>query len=788
MRPPTMTSLVSVLSDALSGDGATLEEIFDQLVQATPITAIGLYEREIGTSILDAPTSSNLIRNYYWPIATSVRLQQEPVAGETVADALANLRGGQRRLEYVPAPQLPGSDDHDTHVIVAFPASLGPAKREQVDAILPALSRAVPVARRALSERRWNSLHRLVGRQLRRFAMTRSASDESPVLQLGAELNSVCSFLAEAMMAHEVTILWQDESDVDTLRVGASNRLDELITHTYDLADSSPSPYIFNENATLICDLSTLPTDDLPLTPMWARSLGPQGLLEAALEREIETLPPLPFVGVPIEIAGTPIGVLRASLRLSAPYRFTTWQADQLTEIAGQIAMMYKFVSDESRRSQLVHKLDTLTHNSGIGVTASTDALGTSEDPFLPNIVTLLEGVLPLSDPILDIRLLDREHDDFHFAAVGGRAWQEGTVEQQRVRRTKRFGRSNPSLASHLAERPGIAVYEFPFPSTNPDSRDWYDETFEDIAHMFVAALSFDGEVVGYVDVRTRTTPLYPDEIRSILRLVANFLSVHLRAAKLLRDLGELRRQQDQVIEDFHHQVGGPAFLISNAIRELEQLMKHYPSPASASTGRAVGRQMALLRSVAGQLDRVAKLITTLKELAAGQAVRLNAEQMQVRDVHTLFTRATRAVRLSTHASVQVQLADPVLSGRFRGALVEVDGGKLEQVAHNVIENAVKYSYKGSSVQVGVFGASSGELVIEVSNLGLGFLRSELTRVFERGFRGHASEYSDGEGGGVGLWLSNQIVEAHGGTMRAGTDSAGRTRVRVSIPMLGVQS
>lgn len=113
--------------------------------------------------------------------------------------------------------------------------------------------------------------------------------------------------------------------------------------------------------------------------------------------------------------------------------------------------------------------------------------------------------------------------------------------------------------------------------------------------------------------------------------------------------------------------------------------------------------------------------------------------------------------------------------------LVNVDPVLFEQVFVNLLENAVKYTPAGSPLEIAA--RSAGDRVqIEVLDHGPGLPAGAETRVFEKFYRGPHIGVS---GAGLGLPICKGIVEAHGGTIRAETRSAGGAAFYISIPRGG---
>jgi signal transduction histidine kinase len=97
------------------------------------------------------------------------------------------------------------------------------------------------------------------------------------------------------------------------------------------------------------------------------------------------------------------------------------------------------------------------------------------------------------------------------------------------------------------------------------------------------------------------------------------------------------------------------------------------------------------------------------------------------------------------------------------GARALADRARVAQVVANLLSNAIKYSPEGGAVRVSVQRGSS-EVLVSVSDQGVGIPVAEQSHVFEKFFRVQRTDLRVG-GTGLGLALAHEIVVAHGGRM-----------------------
>jgi signal transduction histidine kinase len=115
---------------------------------------------------------------------------------------------------------------------------------------------------------------------------------------------------------------------------------------------------------------------------------------------------------------------------------------------------------------------------------------------------------------------------------------------------------------------------------------------------------------------------------------------------------------------------------------------------------------------------------------------------------------------------------------------VRAHGAYIEEVINNLLENALKYTPEGGSINLELK-RSSNKAVLHLSDTGVGFDGDTKDRLFERFYRATQQEVQDQPGSGLGLPLVKAIIELYGGKIRAYSDGPGKgSTFVVELPLV----
>lgn len=241
------------------------------------------------------------------------------------------------------------------------------------------------------------------------------------------------------------------------------------------------------------------------------------------------------------------------------------------------------------------------------------------------------------------------------------------------------------------------------------------------------------------------------------------------RLRLLLGQLREAVRARDDFLGQASHELRTPLTSLKLQLQRLESEVGHL-APDGALPRRDLERRLALLSK---QANRLATLISALLDVSRMSAGRLSLEleDVDLAEVARDVADRLREQALAAGCSIQLEAGGPPIVGRW-------DRLRLEQVITNLLTNAITYG-TGKPIEVG-FAEHGGDIVLRVRDQGIGISPEDQRRIFQRFERAVSSRNYGGVG--LGLWIVQQIVTAHGGQISVESDPGQGATFTVSLP------
>jgi signal transduction histidine kinase len=243
-----------------------------------------------------------------------------------------------------------------------------------------------------------------------------------------------------------------------------------------------------------------------------------------------------------------------------------------------------------------------------------------------------------------------------------------------------------------------------------------------------------------------RLVPVIERELRD-----ANFRREHRKTEedriRLLEELREAVRARDEFLSAASHELRTPITPLKLQLQLLQRFSERNP-------GVFKHRLAAVIESADRSLTRLTNLIDELLDVSRITSARLKLKPERV-DLHEVLLRVVDRYCTTFESRCAIQIRSPaVVEGTW-------DRTRMEQVVASLIGNAIRYG-SGKPIIVELESQNNWAL-LKVTDQGMGIAEKDQARIFDRFEK--ATPITNFGGLGLGLYLTQEIVKAHGGTI-----------------------
>jgi signal transduction histidine kinase len=519
---------------------------------------------------------------------------------------------------------------------------------------------------------------------------------------------------------------------------------------------------------------------------VWKDSLNIKVSARTILKLDKKTrLPPLSFMAAPIFRGDKVIGVIRCCTARTVPYYFAERELKLLELVAVQIS---RFWSNWLIRREIHEERQALVN----GVRQLNDFVQQQLKRRAPSVQRIFDKTLSVAhevvtgSDILDVRLFDDKTRELYFAATRGSAWREGSAAEVKARFERRFPVDDRSYNRPL----GVRVYHSGTAMSIFDAeREGYQsKTFPQTKHIIVAPIRVQDKVLGVFDLRSTGSPDFPEYAVEVAEIFGQQLGLYYY---LTKTIGELRqaeaahvlreKERLQTNEDLAHQLKNPLF---QAHTRIQRMLEEKKNDGERSSHLALA-----LRGQIAKAKRVSMSTGLFAELAREGAIQIESKRLRHLKYDTL-------VRMLIEAAMDNEiLTEPYRRIKFHvhnesfevlnTHHIRVDPDLLGQAVSCLLDNAGKYSFPGTHVDISGRLTKGQSFHICVTNKGMPIKQNEIHLCKERLWRSEQAMYTTGEGSGIGLWVVDHIMIAHNGELLiTPTSFEGVTQIKLIFPVV----
>lgn len=237
--------------------------------------------------------------------------------------------------------------------------------------------------------------------------------------------------------------------------------------------------------------------------------------------------------------------------------------------------------------------------------------------------------------------------------------------------------------------------------------------------------------------------------------------------AQLFREEQELVRAREEFLSIASHELKTPLTIMKASAQVLSRQVQR-PELDRGRISDSVNRLQI-------QVDRLETLVADLLDASRLQQghLELRPEPYDLREIAgEILERFQDIPERSEHHRLILNAPTPVIG--------MIEPGRVDQVLTNLLSNALKYSPKGGEVRLTIH-QYGDQALIAVSDQGIGITTEEQARLFQPFSRGDAVRGISGTG--LGLYISRQIVERHGGTITVESQPGIGSTFTVQLPL-----
>ena len=230
--------------------------------------------------------------------------------------------------------------------------------------------------------------------------------------------------------------------------------------------------------------------------------------------------------------------------------------------------------------------------------------------------------------------------------------------------------------------------------------------------------------------------------------------------------LENLDKQRNQFVSNASHEMKTPLASVKILVETLQGM---YPLDEDMTR--------EFLSDINSEVDRMNRLITDLLSLAKREEIDPAKDFDEVDMAAVTRDVCRKLIPMARSRSITLTLTEP------EEAWVEGNGGALEQMMVNLVDNAIKYTSEGGKVSVDI--ARNGRnWLLTVKDTGIGIAKEDIPYIFDRFYRVDKARSRATGGTGLGLAIVKDVVQHHGGNITVTSALGTGTTMRVVLPAL----
>jgi PAS domain S-box-containing protein len=280
------------------------------------------------------------------------------------------------------------------------------------------------------------------------------------------------------------------------------------------------------------------------------------------------------------------------------------------------------------------------------------------------------------------------------------------------------------------------------------------------VSYLSVPVISSSGRVVGGLFFGHPEPGMFTMEHEVLVDSIASQAAIALDNSKMVEDIKALSAKKDEFIALASHELKTPLTSIKGYLQVLERTERD-------NMGKA------FLAKALNQVEKLNNLVTDLLDVSRVEAGKLAMDKTSfslrdlAQEVIENLNHTHQTHRISCYATESVTVC--------------ADKQRVEQVLVNLLTNAIKYSPQATEILLSLK-TTNNNAVVTVKDEGIGLTESQQQQIFTRFYRAEGT--ANVPGLGLGLYLTKEIVDRHGGSIGVKSEEGKGSEFWFTLPLV----